>query len=91
MKRIKLKMSAMSVLVTVVVLVCVIVVNALVAAVTEKYPLKIDLTKDKVYEFSQRTKEVMKSLDTEITAYALIPEGTQSEYVDYIKQYLGKY
>lgn len=91
MKKIKLKMSVMSALITAVVLVCVLVVNGLISVVTEKHPLKIDLTKDKVYEFSQRTKEVMKNLDTEIKAYALIPEGTDSEYVDYIKQYLGKY
>lgn len=91
MKKIKLKMSVMSALITAVVLVCVLVVNGLISVVTEKHPLKIDLTKDKVYEFSQRTKEVMKNLDTEIKAYALIPEGTDDEYIDYIKQYLGKY
>lgn len=91
MKKIKLKMGITSAVITAVVLICVIVFNAIISVVTDKLPLKIDLTRDKVYEFSQQTKEVMKNLEDDVTAYALIPESAQSEYIDYIKEYLDKY
>lgn len=91
MKKIKLKMGLTSALITAVVLACVILLNAMVAVMGDKLPLKIDLTRDKVYEFSGQTKDVMKNLDEEVMAYALLPEGTQGEYIDYIKAYLDKY
>ena len=91
MKKIKLKMGITSALTVSVVLACVIILNAAVSVISEKHPLKIDLTRDKIYEFSQRTKEVMSELDKEVKAYTLIPEGTQNEYVDYINEYLNKY
>lgn len=91
MKRIKLKMGLTSVVITAVVLACVLLFNAMVALLGDKLPLTIDLTRDKVYEFSEQTKDLMKNLDEEVNAYALIPEGTTGEYVDYIKAYLDKY
>lgn len=91
MKKIKLKMGVTSIIITAVVLVCVLVLNALVAVISDKFPMKLDLTSDKVYEFSEQTKNMMNSLETEVTAYALIPNGTQGEYIDYIKEYLDKY
>ena len=91
MKKIKLKMGMASLLLTAVVIACVIFVNAIISVIVDKHPLKVDLTKDKVYEFSQQTKDVMKGLDATVTAYALMPEGTQGEYIDYIKEYLDRY
>lgn len=91
MKRIKLKMGLTSAVITAVVLACVIVLNAIVGIISDKFPLKMDLTKDSVYEFSEQTKDVMKNLDASITAYALIPDGTSGEYIDYMKEYLDKY
>lgn len=91
MKKIKLKMGITSAVITAVVLACVIVFNLIVSIIADKHPLKIDLTRDRVYEFSEQTEDVMKNLDGEIVAYALIPEGTQGEYIDYIKEYLDKY
>lgn len=91
MKKIKLKMSLISVIITAVVIACVLFLNAIIAVIGEKAPMKIDLTRDKIFEFSQQTKDVMKNLDTEIKAYALIPDGMQGESVDYIKEYLDKY
>lgn len=91
MKKIKLKMGLTSAVITAVVLACVIILNAAIALIGEKMPMKIDLTKDKIYEFSEQTNDVMKNLDEEINAYALIPEGTEGEAIDYITQYLEKY
>ena len=91
MKKIKLKMGLTSAVITAVVLACVILLNAAIALVGDKMPMKIDLTRDKIFEFSEQTKETMKNLDTEVKAYALIPEGTQGEYIDYMNEYLDKY
>ncbi len=91
MKNIKLKMGAASIIITVVVLACTVLLNVIVGVITDKHPLKIDLTRDKVYEFSAQTKDVMKSLSSDITAYAIIPDETDAEYVEYIKAYLEKY
>ncbi|MBE7032797.1 MAG: hypothetical protein E7406_01035 [Ruminococcaceae bacterium] len=91
MKRIKLKMGLTSAVITVVVIACVILLNSIVALIGDKVSLSIDLTRDKIYEFSEQTKSLMKELDSEINAYCLIPEGTESEYVDYVKAYLEKY
>ena len=91
MKNIKFKMGLASALVIAVVLSCVILINAIVSVISDKATLTIDLTRDKVYEFSEQTKDVMKNLDEEIIAYALIPDGVQGERVDYINEYLNKY
>lgn len=91
MKKIKLKMSVISVAVTALVIACVIIFNAIVGVITSKFPLKIDLTQNKIFEFSQQTKEVMKKLDVKINAYALFSENLDNEYVENIKDYLNKY
>lgn len=91
MKKIKLKMGITAAFITAVVLACVIVLNAIVGIISDKHPLKIDLTKDSVYEFSEQTENVMKNLSENVTAYALLPEGSSGEYIDYMKEYLDKY
>ncbi len=91
MKNIKLKMGLTSTIITAVVIACVILVNSIVALIGDKTSLTIDLTRDKIYVFSEQTKDLMQELDSQITAYCLIPEGTENEYVDYIKAYLEKY
>ena len=91
MKNIKLKMGLTSTVITAVVIACVIVLNSIVALIGDKTTLTIDLTRDKIYVFSEQTKELMEELDSQITAYCLIPDGTENEYVDYIKAYLEKY
>ncbi len=91
MKNIKLKMSATSIATTAIVLACVFVLNVIIGVITEKFPLKIDFTKDKAYEFSAQTKVVMKNLEDDITAYLIIDNNEKDEYVDYIKAYIEKY
>ena len=91
MKNIKLKMGISSAIITAVVIACVIIFNLIVSLVGDKVSLSVDLTRDGIYEFSDQTKDVMESLDSEIVAYCLIPTGTEGEYVDYVKSYLDKY
>lgn len=91
MKNIKLKMGTASVVITAVVLACVLMLNVIIGIIAEKHPMKIDLTQDKIYEFSAQTKDVMKNLKSPVKAYAIIPENATGEHVDYVKTYLEKY
>ena len=78
MKNIKLKMGLTSTIITAVVIACVILLNSIVALIGDKTTLTIDLTRDKIYVFSEQTKELMEELDSQITAYCLIPEGIEN-------------
>lgn len=86
----KLRINA--VVITAFVIAAVILLNAIFSVIASKIPMKIDLTKDKVYEFSDYTKDVMKSLDEEISVYALYPSNSgTNEYITYAEEYLKKY
>ncbi len=88
MKNIKFKMSAVSTVFTVAVLGCLIVFNMIFATIADKLQLEIDLTHDKVYEFSALTEETVSRLNQDITIYMLEYNGV--EYV-HLKQQLEKY
>ncbi len=86
------KLSINAVVITAFVIAAVILLNAIFSVVASKLPMKIDLTKDKVYEISDYTKEVMKSIDDEILVYALYPSNSSgNEYITYAEEYLKKY
>lgn len=87
-----IKLSINAVVITAIVVAAVILLNTIFSVISSKLPMKIDLTKDKVYEFSDYTKEVMKSVDEEILVYALYPSNSNgNEYVTYAEEYLKKY
>ena len=81
MKKIKLKMSAISAVFTVVVLACLIVFNMLFGVIADKLQLNIDLTRDKVYEFSELSQKTITSLNEDVTAYVLEYDGTEYAYL----------
>lgn len=86
------KLGLNAVVITAVTIAAVILLNAILTVISSKVPMKIDLTREKVYELSANTKEVMKKLDKEIDVYALYPANTGSnEYITYAEEYLDKY
>lgn len=85
----KLKINAA--ITTIAVVISVILLNMVVGAITDKLPLEIDFTKEKVYDFSEQTKSVMRELDKDVEVYALIPDNVTDEYLAYVKEYLEKY
>lgn len=86
MKNTKYKVNSW--VVTSVVVIAVILINLIISAVNEKLPLKIDITKDKIYEMTDETKEAMKSLNKEINAHVLCSEADASTLV---KEYISRY
>lgn len=61
----------------------------LVAAMSIKYKLRIDLTADKRYSLSQQTVKLLKSLDRDVEAIAFYREDerTRQEMVDLLREY----
>ncbi len=85
----KLKLNAA--ITTAAVLICVVLINLVLGVIQSKKPLKIDLTRERVYEFSEQTKELMSNLGSDVEVYALIPEDVSNDYVNMIREYLSKY
>lgn len=69
----------------------IILVNAIVSTVAQKMPMKIDLTNNDVYEYSEQTKEILAEVDEEVNVYALYPDSADGELVVTIREYLTQY
>ncbi len=86
------KFGINAIIITLVTIAAVILVNAVASTLADKLPVKFDLTQDKVYEFSDHTREIMSKLDKEINVYALYPANTNAnQYITYAEEYLAKY
>lgn len=85
MNNIRLKYGTNAFIMTALLLAILILANVIV---TQK-PVKWDLTKNKQYTLSDQTKQVLKSLKTDVTVYAFFKEGTTSR--DMVKSLLDQY
>ena len=85
------KFRANNLIVTAAGIAAVILVNAIVSTVAAKLPMKIDMTHDSVYEYSEQTREVLDSLTDEVDIYALYPDGAENTLVTTIREYLDQY
>ena len=61
--------------------VLVIVVNVFVTVLNGKFPLKVDLTSNKMYELSDKTYEYLETFDTPANIYILASEADQDERI----------
>lgn len=62
----KFKYGTIATVTVVIVLAIVVLINIIMAMVTEKYPVKFDLTQDKRYELSQESIDFLNNLDSEV-------------------------
>ncbi len=85
------KLLTNNLVITAATIAAVILINSIVSTVASKIPLKIDLTHDRVYEYSAQTKEVLKSLDKDINIFALYPDDADGTYVNTLREYLERY
>ncbi len=74
-----------------IVIVGVILLNGIVNTIGSKVSLTVDLTQEKIYEFSSQTKEVMEELTEDVNVYALYPDDAEGELVIAVKEYMKKY
>ncbi len=70
-----------SYIVIAVAIVLVAVVNIFVTVLNNKLPLKVDLTTNKMYELSDKTKEYLKNFNTPVDIYILASEADQDERI----------
>ncbi len=66
----------------------IVLVNIFVTMLTEKLPIKLDMTQDKIYGISEKTVEFLKTYDTPTDIYIL---ASESEQDDIIRAVLDKY
>ncbi len=66
----------------------IVLVNIFVTMLTGKLPIKLDMTKDKIYGISEKTVEFLKTYDTPTDIYIL---ASESEQDDIIRAVLDKY
>ena len=55
--------------------------NLFIGTLGEKFPLKLDLTQNKIFELSEETKTVLKNVDRDIDVYYFATKGNEQLYV----------
>lgn len=69
----------------------VITINIFVSVLNVKLPLKIDMTANKMFELSDKTKEYLKDFDTPVNIYILASSSDQDERISSVlQQYASK-
>ncbi len=71
----KLQYGSISVVLVAVFILAVVIANLGVSYLTDRFNLKLDISTAGLYEISQQTEDMLKNLDTEVTAYILLPEN----------------
>lgn len=75
----RFKYGAMSVGITVLFILAVILLNVVVSKLVERADIKIDLTKEQVYEVTDQTKEYLASLDKDIKITVFMEERSLND------------
>lgn len=87
----KFKFASISVLLPFLIIAVVVLANVLLSEISERKYLKADLTRDRVYNFSNQTEKVLENTKEEVYIYALYPENGESDAKSYVSEYLSKY
>lgn len=87
----KLKYGSMSFVTVVLVIVLVIIVNLMVNAVSERSPIKIDITPDKRYELSDESINALKNLNQDVEITVTFAKDDFKSMGTYYKQMMRYY
>ena len=82
----RFRMGSFATVLTVIFVAALIILNMIVSAVSNRYPVQIDLTTDKIYGLSDETIEYLKGLEKEVDIYVLATEDGFSSASDYFLQ-----
>jgi hypothetical protein len=82
----KLKYGSVATAITVVFIAVIVLVNVLVTSLTERYPLKLDLTSNKAFEVSQETIDFLGNLSKEVNIAVMEDESDLELGSSYDKQ-----
>ncbi len=90
----KLKYGTLATVITVIFIAVVVVVNLIAGNLTTRKDLKLDLTKDQLYEVSQDTIDYVKSIKSDVEIAVMAKESnftTGSTYIKMVLETLKKY
>ena len=83
LKNRRFRMGGFATVLTVIFIAVLIILNMIVSAVSERYPIQLDLTTGKIYGLSDETIEYLKTVEKDVNMYVLSTEdafGTPNEY-----------
>lgn len=97
----RFKHGTLATVMTIVFVAAVVLVNVIATILLDKFPLSLDLTKDKSFQMADDSKEFLKNLDTDVRIHVLMDEndltGSSDFYITQIHtvlkqctQYSGK-
>ena len=81
-----LKHGLMATVLTLVFVAAVVLVNVIATIIFERYPLTLDLTKEKKYSISEQSEDYIKSIDTDVTVTIFAKEDNFLALSDYTRQ-----
>lgn len=82
----RFRMGSFATVLTVIFIAALLILNMIVSAVSNRYPVQIDLTTDKIYGLSDETIEYLKGLEKKVDIYVLATEDGFSSASDYFLQ-----
>ena len=87
----KFKHGSVATVLTIVFVVLVIAINFVATALSERFPLKIDVTDLGLYSFGEQTKEYLKDLDKEVEVTLISSTGDSIQVDDYNQSMFYQY
>jgi len=76
---------------TALIIVAIIILNFIISVMSDRVNLNVDLTKDNILSFSDKTKEVISNVNMDVKIISLIPQSDDSREVIQIDEILKKY
>lgn len=90
----KLKYGSLATAITVIFIVAVVLVNILATQVTKRFGMKIDVTKEQLFEVSQQTRDYLDTIEDNIDISVMVDENTMENggiYYKLVKEVTEKY
>ncbi len=90
----KLKYGSLATAITVIFIVAVVLVNILATQVTKRFGMKIDVTKEQIFEISQQTRDYLDTLEEDIDISVMVDEYALENggiYYKLVKEVTEKY
>ena len=82
----KLKHGTMATVLTCVFLAVLVLINVVATVLFERYPITVDLTKNKIYSMTEESEEYVKKVDTDVLVTIFADEEQFINYSAYNKQ-----
>lgn len=69
----------------------IVVLNIVVATLSKKVNLSLDMTEAKILDFDEKTYDIINNLDMDVDIISLVPESAETDEIKQIDEILKKY